>query len=204
MKKEKSPLPPLLNFRGHLVPMAISSLVGFASGGASIYMAIEDQHPPLIQTKQHITFQTCFTPRHQCQPLLISAIENASDSIHMQNYSFTAQSVADALIRAHNRGVDVQVISDKGQFHNRSVVMQLVNAGIPVYVDEKVAIAHNKILIIDQAKVVTGSYNFSTVAENRNAENLLIVESIDLAKQYLENWEIRCQASVPFRGGAAH
>jgi phosphatidylserine/phosphatidylglycerophosphate/cardiolipin synthase-like enzyme len=62
------------------------------------------------------------------------------------------------------------------------------NAGIPTFIDDKHAIAHNKIMIIDKTWVITGSLNFTKAAEEKNAENLLIILSRELAKQYLDNW----------------
>jgi phosphatidylserine/phosphatidylglycerophosphate/cardiolipin synthase-like enzyme len=63
-----------------------------------------------------------------------------------------------------------------------------VNAGIPTYIDAKHAIAHNKVMIIDQMTVITGSFNFTKAAEVNNAENLLVIRSKELAKIYLDNW----------------
>jgi len=196
IKKSKQPLANKLLFQGKVAPLALSSLLAFGGGGASVYYALEDYYP-VIQAQKNITFQACFTPRNQCQPLLISAIDKAQHSIYVQNYSFTAKSLAMALVMAHARGVKVNVISDKGQRQVRSVISYLKEAGIPVFLDEKVAIAHNKVLIIDEQYVITGSYNFSTIAETRNAENLLIIGSPDLAYQYLENWQERLKESVP-------
>jgi phosphatidylserine/phosphatidylglycerophosphate/cardiolipin synthase-like enzyme len=65
----------------------------------------------------------------------------------------------------------------------------LANSGIPTYIDDKHAIAHNKIMIIDRETVITGSFNFTKAAEEKNAENLLIIRNKDLAKIYIENWE---------------
>ena len=59
---------------------------------------------------------------------------------------------------------------------------------MPVYVDAKNGYAHNKVIVFDQTKVFTGSYNFSDRAENINRENVLIIKDRKLAKQYLENW----------------
>ena len=64
----------------------------------------------------------------------------------------------------------------------------LKNAGIPAYIDGSHAIAHNKIMIIDKIKIITGSFNFTKAAEEKNAENLLIISSRELAKLYLDNW----------------
>jgi phosphatidylserine/phosphatidylglycerophosphate/cardiolipin synthase-like enzyme len=60
--------------------------------------------------------------------------------------------------------------------------------GIITYIDDRHAIAHNKIIIIDQETVITGSFNFTKAAEEENAENLLIIKSKELAKSYIDNW----------------
>ena len=61
--------------------------------------------------------------------------------------------------------------------------------GIPTYIDSVNEIAHNKIMIIDQETVITGSFNFTRAAEERNAENVLIIRDKELTREYLENWE---------------
>lgn len=62
-------------------------------------------------------------------------------------------------------------------------------AGIHTVIDSKHAVAHNKIMIIDQDTVVTGSFNFTKSAEEKNAENLIILRSSELARMYLDNWK---------------
>jgi phosphatidylserine/phosphatidylglycerophosphate/cardiolipin synthase-like enzyme len=56
-------------------------------------------------------------------------------------------------------------------------------------IDARHAIAHNKIMIIDQSTVITGSFNFTKAAEEKNAENLLIIKSKELAAIYIDNWK---------------
>jgi len=70
---------------------------------------------------------------------------------------------------------------------------------IPTFIDSKHAIAHNKIMIIDKATVITGSFNFTKSAEERNAENLLVIKSKDLAKLYLDNWGEHREHSEDFQ-----
>ena len=65
----------------------------------------------------------------------------------------------------------------------------LVQAGIPVRIDAKHAIAHNKVMIIDGEAVITGSYNFTKAAVERNAENILVVHDRALADKYETNWQ---------------
>jgi phosphatidylserine/phosphatidylglycerophosphate/cardiolipin synthase-like enzyme len=72
--------------------------------------------------------------------------------------------------------------------------------GIPTYIDAEHAIAHNKIMVIDKETVITGSFNFTKAAEEHNAENLLILNSKELAKMYIENWNKHKKHSEEYRG----
>ena len=138
-------------------------------------------------------YQVCFTPHkgrvgQNCDNLLIQKISASRTSILMQAYSFTSKPIAKALVRAANRGVTVVAVIDKSQVNARySKVQILLDAGIPVFVDYKVAIAHNKVMVIDGQTVETGSYNFTNSAEHRNAENMLIIHSKPLAQSYTQN-----------------
>lgn len=91
---------------------------------------------------------------------------------------------------AKKRGVNVQVILDKSQKTQRySSYTFFHNQNIPVYIDSSHAIAHNKIIIIDRQIVITGSFNFTKAAEEKNAENLLIIRSKKLSDIYSHNWK---------------
>ena len=107
----------------------------------------------------------------------------------MQAYSFTSAPIAAALVAAKKRGVTVAVLLDKSQkTANYSEADFLAHAGVPTFIDGKHAIAHNKIIVIDGAVVVTGSFNFTKAAESSNAENLLVIHDPKLASRYLANW----------------
>jgi phosphatidylserine/phosphatidylglycerophosphate/cardiolipin synthase-like enzyme len=64
----------------------------------------------------------------------------------------------------------------------------LSEAQIELREDGKHAIAHNKVMVIDQSIVITGSSNFTNAAATQNAENLLVLWSTDLADQYRAQW----------------
>lgn len=135
---------------------------------------------------------TCFTPGESCAKLIITAIDAARFQIRVQAYSFTREDLADALIRAEQRGVDVEVIIDRQHaFEKRGMMPKLSQAGITVLVDSVKGLAHSKVIILDAAMVITGSYNFTSAAEHRNAENLLVVADPGLAGRYLLNWQKR-------------
>jgi phosphatidylserine/phosphatidylglycerophosphate/cardiolipin synthase-like enzyme len=104
--------------------------------------------------------------------------------------------------------VDVQVILDRsddpGEDAGRPVrhprrygAAFTAAAGIPTWIDDSVAIAHNKVIVIDARMVVGGSYNFTNAAERRNAENVTFIESPALAAQFLANWASRKAVSRP-------
>lgn len=140
------------------------------------------------------SYVTCFTPAQQCTPLIVKAINNSKRTILVQAYSFTSAPILQALKQAHDRGVDVRVILDKGQVSKEGKYTSatfLRNAGIPVWIDDKVAIAHNKVMIFDGDSVLFGSFNFTVSAEKRNAENFTIFHDVGLAGEYASNWQSR-------------
>ena len=139
-----------------------------------------------------------FSPNGGAEEAIVAGIDKADKSIKVSAYSFTATNIADALIRAHSRGVIVEVVIDREATGNpHSVVKQLRENGIEVFVDGKHAIHHNKIVIIDRAVVFTGSYNFSKGASEKNAENSISIGDKQIAETYVENWELhRAHSSV--------
>ena len=119
--------------------------------------------------------QVCFTPGQNCTLKISNTLDKAKKSILVQAYSFTSAPIAKHLIEAKKRGVDVKVILDKSQTsQDYSALRFFINQRIPVWIDYKPAIAHNKIMIIDGIEVITGSFNFTKAAQNKNAENVLI------------------------------
>jgi len=172
-------------------------LIGFGAG----YTTSEFVTPPLQNSRaQQEPYQpsvylkegsisVCFTPNKQCQVRIIGEINKAKDSIFVQAYSFTDRDIAEALVRAAKRGVKVKVLLDKSNRNDkRSAKDLIIQHSLPLRLDSPSGISHNKILIIDNQIVITGSYNFSAAAYTRNTENLLILNSPDLAKEYIKNW----------------
>jgi len=143
-------------------------------------------------------YQVCFTPYQNCTTRIVQLINGAKKSIYMQAYSFTADPIASALGRAHRRGVKVCVIVDKSQFKGPhfSQARYLKRHGIPLWDDNELDIAHNKVIIVDKSIVETGSFNYTVSAQRYNAENVLIIRSKVLAKKYVFNWKHRQRVSV--------
>ena len=144
------------------------------------------------------TVSVCFTPGEDCEGQIVRALDASRISIKVQAYGFTSEPIIHALQRAAARNVDVLAILDKVNDRKYSAATLLQAKGIPVWIDSQPKIAHNKIMIIDDVLVIGGSFNYTTSAQQRNAENVTFTESRKLAEKFTENWNRRLQASKPF------
>lgn len=135
-----------------------------------------------------------FTPEHDVAELIADQIAAAKREVLVLAFSFTNRKITTALIKAHRRGVRVEIVADREQTLNvpQSTIRDLVNARLPVWLDNRFAAAHNKVMIFDGVHVLTGSFNFTQAAQNRNAENVLLtLNAPRLAARYKENYERR-------------
>jgi len=145
----------------------------------------------------------CFVPEQSCGAAVTDAIAAATSFIRIQAYGLTSPAILRALANARARGVDVQAVLDKSdeREHGRYITGArfLVEANIPTWIDDSVAIAHNKVIIIDGHLVIGGSYNYTAAAERKNAENVTFIDAPVVADFYLLNWEARRAVSRPSR-----
>lgn len=140
-----------------------------------------------------------FTPGDQATSAIVEKIKSSTKSIFVQAYSFTSVPIAKALADAAQRNIYVAVLLDKSNESAKYGASDFIAGRVAeVWCDDKVAIAHSKVMIIDDHIVITGSFNFSVAAESKNSENLLILDSTDLAKSYRKNWDGRKALSRPF------
>lgn len=139
-----------------------------------------------------------FSPKGGCTDRIVRELNAAKKSVRVQAYSFTSAAIAKALVAAHRRGIAVEVILDQSQETLQySSSKFLVNSKVPVVIDSEHAIAHNKVMIIDDRIVITGSFNFTKAAEEKNAENLLVIDSPALAAKYVANYAAHRKHSKP-------
>lgn len=145
----------------------------------------------LAIAKENQTIEVAFSPHRGATEAIVKKIGDAKQNIRIAAYSFTSKEIAQALIDAHKRKVDVQAVLDKSNAKAKySSATFLANAGIPTRINYKYAIMHNKFMVIDNVTVETGSFNYTSAAENKNAENVIILNDYpDIAKKYLKRWE---------------
>ncbi len=142
--------------------------------------------------------EVSFSPNGGCTDQVVRHIREAQKSVYVLAYSFTSKPIAAALVAKRLEGKDVRVIVDRSDKEARGAVLPVLrSAGIPILVDSRHQIAHNKTMIIDQQVVLTGSFNFTVAAETSNAENCLTVWNSDLASRYLSDWHVHESHSNP-------
>jgi phosphatidylserine/phosphatidylglycerophosphate/cardiolipin synthase-like enzyme len=155
--------------------------------------------PPVTPSSPVI--KVSFSPKGGCTETVVEALNQARATVLVQAYSFTSAPIAKALVDAHKRGVAVRVILDKSQRTEKYSSADFVaHAGIPTFIDARHAIAHNKIMVIDDLSVLTGSFNFTKAAEESNAENLLVIRDAELARKYSDNWQAHAQHAEGYAG----
>jgi len=118
---------------------------------------------------------------------LENTIQNSEERIYILIFSFTLDEIAEAIIEKQREGLDVKVIMDKGQAGSKwAVTEKLKKAGIPLVIKRgtKGGYMHIKALIADDT-VLTGSYNYSKSATNRNDENFFIINDKDILQAHL-------------------
>jgi len=145
---------------------------------------------PAIAFAQPAT-EEAFSPHQGSTALIVRTIGEARHSVRVAAYSFTSRQIAQALIDAHGRGVDVRVVLNKSQRSSRSsMAAKVAESGLPVRFNSHYAIMHDKFIIVDDVTLETGSFNYTQAAENRNAENVLVVHDDPQAVAgYVQQWE---------------
>jgi phosphatidylserine/phosphatidylglycerophosphate/cardiolipin synthase-like enzyme len=130
----------------------------------------------------------------QCRVLLVNAIKQAHKEVYIAIYTITDKPIYMAIADAAARGVRVRVKYDKasaefpsmkaaiGELKKRGVYCQ----AITMKGDAKM---HNKFTVIDRQQVLTGSYNYTTMATFENDENLVLIDSGAIAERYLTEFK---------------
>lgn len=162
------------------------------------HLLSSDVSPNVTSVRTLGTIEVAFSPRGGATATIIRAIAEARTSILVSAYSFTSKEIAQALLNAKKRNVIVKIILDKSQISQRySSSTFFSNQGFNMKIDVKHAIFHNKVMIIDDKTIITGSFNFTKAAEAKNAENVLIIrDNPELARLYTQNWWFHWNQSV--------
>lgn len=139
---------------------------------------------------------------HHPDKLLESKINHAQSKVDIAIYFISKPNIVKSIIVAKKRGVKVRIITDKTEARNKSEKSKLVlmrNAGIPIKVNTHPGLMHMKVSIVDDKYVVTGSFNYSTGASTKNDENLVVLTDRTLAKDFEIQFDRMWNNTAAFR-----
>lgn len=149
-------------------------------------------------------YQICFTPGGHCDQAIVGLIRRAKKQIDLQAYSFNYWVVVNALAAAVRRGVTVNVIVDQSVVAppGSKQVKFLLKHGVHVWKDSPPnGIAHNKVMIVDDRWLQTGSFNYTYAAQKKNVENVFIMKNSVVARCYDRQWHRRCRKAKDLTNG---
>ena len=129
-----------------------------------------------------------FFPNPSNEQRVVSMFRTCKKTLDLAIFTFTRDSIAQAILEAYQRGVKVRCIGDDGNSKVKgSDVRLLASVGIPCKTDNNLRFhMHNKMAIIDNSVVITGSFNWTSQAVNKNQDNILFIEDKNIAGQYTE------------------
>ena len=131
-----------------------------------------------------------FSPNGGCQQAVISEIRKATQTIDIAMYYLSSRNIAQALVKAQENHVRVRIVLDQGQeIESASKSGYLIKHGFEIRYHLGFGLMHNKFAIIDGQSLITGSFNWTLTAEERNEENLLIIADPGTIKKYQERFD---------------
>lgn len=141
--------------------------------------------------------QVLFSPEDKIVSNLIALVKDAQVSVRFLAFSFTDYPLAQVMIDRAAAGVDVKgVFETFGSTSPNSELQTFWCAGVPARQDGNGSFLHDKLIIVDNSIVVTGSLNFSSNADDSNEENVVIVDNTEIAALYLQEFEKLWNQSV--------
>jgi phosphatidylserine/phosphatidylglycerophosphate/cardiolipin synthase-like enzyme len=121
---------------------------------------------------------------------IVPLVNSAKQSIRFLAFSFTDFPLADAMSQRFKAGVDVKgVFETVGSETDAAELKTLMCRNVPVKQDGNPSFLHDKVIIVDERIVITGSMNFSTNAEESNDENVMIIDNADIARLYIQDFD---------------
>jgi len=123
------------------------------------------------------------------EAVIINNIAAAEEFISIAMYTFTDVEIAQAILEARDRGIDIKILLDRSQVKAKySRSRYFVQNGIEVRISSNSYIMHNKFAVIDNEIVITGSYNWTASAGERNDENLLVIDDNYIVERYQDQF----------------
>ncbi|CUR53405.1 PLD-like domain-containing protein [Serratia symbiotica] len=156
---------------------------------------------PILASTNLYDIEVGFSPGKTAKKIILKAIEEAKISIDVAAYSFTSKPIALAIVNAYEHGINVRIIADKKSNSGRyTAITYIANHKVPVRLNDKYSIMHNKFMIIDNNSLETGSFNYTKNATLHNAENVIYLRNKpDITKKYLQEFNRLWDESIDIK-----
>lgn len=132
-----------------------------------------------------------FFPNPESEKKLIRYLKKAQKTLIVAVFTLTNDDLANEVRKANKRGVNVRIISDDDLMKMQgSDIRNMYQEGIEVRVDlDPRAQMHHKFCVIDGYLLITGSFNWTKQAVNKNQENLVVMDDPQLAELYTKEFD---------------
>lgn len=145
---------------------------------------------------QSVSVQYYFSPDDHLQERLIALIDQETVSIKAAVFLVTDIKIVKALMKAYDRGVEVQLVVDTSQSRGVLSKIELLRKhGIFIFEydarNEFYNLMHNKFAIFKRQNLVwTGSYNWTKAANEKNQENVIVIKSTKVVARFSAQFEL--------------
>ena len=152
-----------------------------------------------VKDKNETENRCYFSPGDDCENAIVSSIKNANHSVKICVFTISENVITNEIIAAKKRGVSVTIITDNDKLNDKgSDIRWLADEGVRIRIDQSSSHMHHKFCIVDKEILLTGSYNWTKSAADRNQENLLVTEDPKMVKAYLNEFEKLWDVFVDF------
>ena len=186
-----------------LVPFILILLCAVAIGFGIRYYKSRPRPTTEVAWEVYFSEVNAIDSLSSLEKRLVDKLGTATARVDAALYDLDAAPVADALVAAHNRGVQVRIVTEADNVSD-SEVERLQEVGIPVTDDgDNEALMHHKFIVIDERYVWTGSYNTTYNGAYRNNNNVILIDSAQLAYNFTQEFrELFLAAQVSKPAGA--
>lgn len=131
-----------------------------------------------------------FSPGDNCRAAIVDQIKQTSISLDICVFTISDDRITSEILFCKDRGVDVRIITDDEKAYDRGSDIHMISeAGIEVRVDDSPSHMHHKFAIFDNERLLTGSYNWTRSAAEKNQENVIVSDDKRPLAAYKEEFE---------------
>ncbi len=131
-----------------------------------------------------------FTHHDNIRDLVIDLINSAQFELKICMFTISDNPIAETIAGRYNTGIKIRIITDDGKiFDKGSDIHALHRKGIDIKIDSHRSLMHHKFMIVDNTKLLTGSYNWTRTGSDINNENILVTTNKRIVKAYVKEFK---------------